>query len=232
VSSPEVLRFPDLGAASQALAGRMALALRRAVADHGRCVVALAGGGTPRLAYELLAATPGLPWESVHLFLGDERCLPPGDPRSNRALVEASLLAQPGTARAAFHPLPAGTPQAAAAAYAAELEAALDGRALDLVLLGLGGDGHTASLFPGSPLLDEAGRLVAATSGPAGDPPVPRVTLTLPALGAAREVLFLAAGAAKLEIAREILENPGAAGRYPAARVRPAGTLAWFLAGA
>lgn len=232
MNAPEVLRFPDLGAASQALAGRMALGLRRAVADHGRCVMALAGGGTPRLAYELLGALPGLPWESAHLFLGDERCLPAGDPRSNRALVEATLLAQPGTARATFHPLPAGEPAAAAAAYAAELDAARDGRPLDLVLLGLGGDGHTASLFPGSPLLDEAKRLVAATPGPAGDPPVPRVTLTLPALDAAREVLFLAAGAAKLEIARRILDrDPAAAQRYPAARVRPAGALAWFLAG-
>lgn len=231
VTAPEVARFPDLGAASQALAGRMALALRRAVADRGRCVMALAGGGTPRLAYALLGATPGLPWESAHLFLGDERCLPAGDPRLNRVLVETALLVHPGMVRATFHPLPAGEPRAAAAAYAAELEAALDGRPLDLVLLGLGGDGHTASLFPGSPLLEEGTRLVAATPGPAGDPPAPRVTLTLPALNAAREVLFLAAGAAKLAVAQEILADPGrAAGTYPAARVRPAGTLAWFLA--
>lgn len=232
MKAPEILRFPDLEAASAALAGRMADSLRRAAAARGRCVLALAGGSTPRRTYELLAVAPDLPWEAAHLFLGDERCLPPGDPRSNRALLAASLLAGAGPARAAFHPLPAGEPAAAAAAYAAELRAALGGEPLDLVLLGLGGDGHTASLFPGSPLLEERTRLAAATPGPAGDPPVVRVSLTLPALDAAREVLFLAAGPAKGEIARQILANPEAAAqRYPAARVRPAGTLAWFLAG-
>lgn len=230
MSAPEVLRFPDLESASRALAGRMAASLRRAVAGRGRCVLALAGGGTPRRAYELLAAMPGLPWEAVHLFLGDERCLPAGHPQRNQALLEASLLASAGPARAAFHPLPGGEPQAAAAAYDRELRAVLGGASLDLALLGLGGDGHTASLFPGSPLLAERERLAAATPGPAGDPPAPRVTLTLPALNAAQEVLFLASGAAKLDIAQEILMSPTAGTRYPAALVQPAGALAWYLA--
>jgi 6-phosphogluconolactonase len=232
VSAREIFRFPDLEAASQALADRVADGLRRAVAARGCCVLALAGGATPRRAYQILAALPDLPWEASHLFLGDERCLPAGDPRSNRALLEATRLAGAGPARAVFHPLPGGEPADAAAAYEAELRGELGGDPLDLVLLGLGGDGHTASLFPGSPLLEEKARLAAATPGPAGDPPVPRVSLTLPALNAAREVLFLAAGAAKLDLAAHILDDPSTAGqRYPAARVRPAGTLAWFLAG-
>ncbi|MEW5772625.1 MAG: 6-phosphogluconolactonase [Thermodesulfobacteriota bacterium] len=232
MSAAEVLRFPDLEAASLALAGRTADAVRRAVAGRGRCVLALAGGSTPRRAYEILAAMPGLPWEAVHLFLGDERCLSAGDPRSNRALVETALLVQAGPGRAAFHPLPEGAPEAAAAAYDAELRTVLGGGPLDLAILGLGGDGHTASLFPGSPLLEERDRLVAATPRPAGNPPVFRASLTLPALNAAREVLFLAAGAAKGEIVRRILDDPEAAAlRYPAALVRPAGTLAWLLAG-
>jgi 6-phosphogluconolactonase len=232
VSVIEVLRFPDLESASRELADRVAGSLRRAVAERGRCVLALAGGGTPRRAYEFLAALPDLPWEAVRLFLGDDRCLPPGDGRSNRALLEATLLAKPGPARAAFHPLPGGEPAAAAAAYEDELRAALAGNPLDIAILGLGGDGHTASLFPDSPLLAERQRLVAATPGPAGDPPAPRVSLTLAALNAAREVLFLAAGAAKLQIVRQILDDPESAGtRYPAALVRPDGPLAWFLAG-
>jgi len=233
MNAPEVFRFPDLEAASAALAGRVAGCLRRAVAERGRCVLALAGGGTPRRTYELLAAWPDLPWEAAHLFPGDERFLPPGDPRRNQALLEATLLAGAGPARAAFHALPAGEPAAAAATWESGLRAVLGAEPLDLVLLGLGQDGHTASLFPGSPLLEERERLAAATPGPAGNPPAVRATLTLPALNAAREVLFLAAGADKLAVAEAILADAGAAAqRYPAARVRPAGRLAWFLAGA
>lgn len=233
MSAPEVLRFPDLESASRAAAGRVARALRQAVAERGRCVLALAGGATPRRTYELLAQEPDLPWNAAHLFLGDERCVPPGDGRSNWSLLAATLLAGPGPARARLHPMPlgAGEPAAVAAACEAELRAALGGEPLDLVLLGLGADGHTASLFPGSPLLAEPERLVAATPGPAGDPPLPRVSLTLPALNAAREVLFLAAGAAKARIAEAIWDDPrAAAGHWPAARVRPKGRLAWLLA--
>ena len=164
--------------------------------------IALAGGSTPRRAYELASALEP-DWASAHAWLGDERCVPPGDERSNLRLVRESLLdrlERPPTVHPVRTELP---PEEAAAAYDAELE----GVTLDLALLGLGPDGHTASLFPSAPSLDERERRAVAAE-PGRDPRVPRVTMTIPVLEAAPLVLFLVTGADKAEAARRAFADP------------------------
>jgi 6-phosphogluconolactonase len=172
-----------------------------AVASRGGHI-ALAGGSTPRRAYEL-AASLEPDWSRVSAWFGDERCVPLDDERSNHRLVVESLLshlAQPPALRAVPTELP---PAEAAASYAE----ALEGVVLDVALLGLGPDGHTASLFPGAPSLDEA--VARALAVPAGmEPWVDRVTMTIPTLSDAREVVFLAVGADKADAARRAFGEP------------------------
>ncbi len=178
--------------AEEAAAVAADLLVRAAAAGSS---LALAGGSTPRRAYELAAAA--LPdWEGAEIWLGDERCVPEHDPRSNLGLIRESLLDRLDRSPR-VHPVPTGLPpEAAAHAY----DRALRGVQLELVLLGLGPDGHTASLFPRSPALEERERLAVAAE-PALEPWVERVTLTIPALEAARHVLFLAVGDDKAEAA-------------------------------
>lgn len=158
---------------------------------------ALAGGSTPRLAYQI--ATELQPdWSSARLWWGDERCVPPWDERSNYRLAREALLDRLGRLPRAVHRIRGElVPEEAAAEYERELE----GVRLDLVLLGIGPDGHTASLFPGAPALEERERLVVAAE-PGLEPMVPRVTLTIPALAAASSVVFLVAGKEKTEAAK------------------------------
>lgn len=201
----------------------------RARAGEGMFAVSLAGGTTPRRLYELLAAPPrrdAFPWARAHWFWGDERFTPHDDPRSNYRMAWDALLSRAPVPRANIHPIPTEgvSPDAAARAYERELMAfygadRLDpDRALfDATLLGLGADGHTASLFPGGPALDERTRWVAAVEGAAAET---RVTLTFPALASSRAVAFLVAGPEKREaLARLRAGDP----RLPAARVRPHG---------
>jgi 6-phosphogluconolactonase len=156
----------------------------------------LAGGSTPRPAYELATARHA-DWGGAEIWLGDERCVPPTDPRSNERLVRESLVDRV-TDPPLVHPVQTGlSPAEAAAAYDAELR----GRPLDLILLGIGPDGHTASLFPNAPSLDERERLVVAAD-PGFEPFVERVTLTIPALESGSHVVFLVAGAEKADAAR------------------------------
>ena len=164
--------------------------------------VALAGGSTPRRAYAL-AGSLEPDWSRVSAWFGDERCVPLDDERSNHRLVRESLvehLQQPPFLRAVQTEL---APKNAAASYSQ----ALEGIVLDLAFLGLGADGHTASLFPGAPSLDEHGACAVAV--PAGLPPwVERVTMTIPMLSAAREIVFLAVGPDKAEAARRAFGEP------------------------
>ncbi len=178
-------------------------------------VVALAGGSTPRHAYEL-AASLEPDWSRVDVWLGDERCVPPDDDRSNLRLVREALvdrLERPPS----LHPV---RTELAPPDAADDYSTALRSSTLDLALLGLGPDGHTASLFPGSPALEE--REALAVSAPAGLAPwVDRVTMTLPMLSAARAVVFLVVGADKAEAARRaFVEEPSTA--TPASLVRSA----------
>ena len=195
-------------------AARRTAELLAAVARRGGHL-ALSGGSTPRRAYEL-AAELEPDWRAVDAWLGDERCVPADDARSNVRLVRESLVA--GAARPpALHPVETTLPpQRAAAAYDARLE----GVELDLALQGLGQDGHTASLFPNEPSLEEtAARAVAAPSQL--EPWVDRVTMTVPMLCSAREVVFLVVGASKAEAARRAFAEPPSRAT-PASLVRSA----------
>ncbi len=205
----ELVVVPDAESAAAAAA-----ALLAAVAGVDGTLV-LAGGSTPRRAYEL-AAELQPDWGGAAVWLGDERCVPIGDPRSNQRLVREALvdrLVGPPT----VHGVATGRPPAeAAAAYDTDLR----GELLDLALLGLGPDGHTASLFPDAPSLAELDRLVVAAE-PGLEPFVERVTFTIPALAAAAHVVFLAVGADKAEAARRAFaEAPSRA--TPASLVRSA----------
>lgn len=174
-------------------AGAVAQELARAAREGGH--VALSGGASPRPAYERAAALAP-DWAGVTLWWADERCVPPADSRSNYRLVRETLLdglSRPPVTHRVHGELPS---EEAAAAYDEEIR----GVRLDVALLGIGPDGHTASLFPGSPALDERERAAVAAE-PGLEPLVPRVTLTIPALSAARLVLFLVVGEEKADAA-------------------------------
>jgi 6-phosphogluconolactonase len=165
----------------------------------------LSGGSTPRRAYELAAADPGA-WNGANLWFGDERCVPPDDERSNFRMFKEALLDRIGehAAGAVVHRIQGELgPDPAADAYERELRAAGPPH-LGLVLLGIGPDGHTASLFPDQPALRERSRLVVGVPEAGLEPFVPRVTLTLPAIAAAQRIVFLVAGESKAEIVARV----------------------------
>ena len=197
--------LPDGRAAAQAASAHLAGCVRRVAASGGRCALALAGGSTPRAAYQLLAAE-ALPWDRVHVFWTDERAVPPGHPDSNFRMVRDALLTRAPIPDAGVHRV-AGElpPRAAAAEYQRELERFFDAAPprFDLVLLGLGADAHTASLFPFDPLLFERTASVGV-SRPRLERG-PRVSLTLPAINAAAEVVFLVTGSSKASAVRQVL---------------------------
>jgi len=217
---------------ADALARRAAdLVLAAAQTKDGPFSVALSGGSTPKRLYQLLATLP-FPWARTHWFWGDERFVPPDDPASNCRMTREALLSHVPVPADQIHPVPTVglPPDDAAAQYEATLRAfhgagqlAPDRPLFDIVLLGLGTDGHTASLFPGKPMLDERRRWVGATDDPQG---APRLTLTYPALESSRETFFLVAGADKKDRLREVLAGDR---RLPAARLQPHGGLR-FLA--
>jgi 6-phosphogluconolactonase len=204
-----------------------------AVAARGRFSVALSGGATPRRTYELLAAPPladQAPWDRVHVFWGDERCVPESDPRSNAHLARAAWLDQVPIPANQIHPMHcAADPAAGARRYEAQLREFFAGQPpiLDLVFLGLGDNGHTASLFPGLPVLKEAERWAAAVYVAEQD--LYRVTLTAPLINQAALVAFLVAGPAKAGVLREVLHGPRDPARLPAQLIQPhPGELLWL----
>ena len=234
--------YATADALADAAAAVVAGALREAVARRGEARVVLAGGSTPRALYARLAEGVGgaVPWERVVVLFGDERCVPPEDAASNHRMAHETLLGRvpvtPGRVHRVHGELLA---EDAAAGYERTLRAALgaagdDGRRgpagdplLDVVLLGAGADGHTASLFPGDPALDERERWALPVVAPEyADPPRERVTLTLPLLEDARLVLFLVAGAAKRDAVRAAL---GPDATVPAGRVRAVGRTLWMV---
>jgi 6-phosphogluconolactonase len=223
------------------LAGAAAAAAREivgvagdAVARRGRLVVALAGGETPRPLYGLLAGEyrDAMPWDRTDVCFGDERCVPPDDPASNYGMVRSTLLDHVPVAANRVHRI-AGEMAADAAArdYDARMRQLFrdDGSAptFDVALLGVGADGHTASLFLGDAALDERERWAAPALAPPGAKVRERVTLTLPVLNRARAVIFLCAGVEKREVVSRILS--GAAPELPAARVRGAEHTFWLV---
>lgn len=205
--------------------------LGAALRERGRARLVLAGGSTPRALYRELAAEPlrsRLDWTRVECFFGDERCVPPEDERSNYRMARESLLLPLGLEEARVHRM-RGELGALAGAhdYERQLDASFGAQParFDLVLLGLGADGHTASLFPGDAALAERELRVAPARAPVE--PRQRITLTLPVLCAARALLFLVSGADKAAALARVLSEEGR-DPLPAASVRPArGELRW-----
>jgi 6-phosphogluconolactonase len=230
---PDLRVFPDVGELSLKAAEAAVRTIDDAVRVSGKCSFVLSGGSTPRTLYRLLASRfrDQIPWAHVHLFWGDERYVPPGDARSNYRMARETLLDHVPCPAANVHAMPThfATPDAAARDYEATLRSyfASDWPRFDLVLLGLGPEGHTASLFPGSPALEERSRWVLAVTAPA-EPPS-RLTLTLPALTGAASTYFLVTGSDKTQALRQVLTGTADPNTYPAAGIRPAqGTLIWW----
>lgn len=230
----EIVIRPDTATLAQEAARRFAAAAEKTVAARGRFTVALSGGATPVALYRLLAGEPyrtHLPWTEIHLFWADERCVPPEDPNSNYRLLAETLLASAPVPPQNIHRIRGEwEPERAANDYEQRLRAFFgDGSPrLDLVLLGLGTDGHTASLFPEAATLTETTRLALPVGAAYKDRPAWRVTLTLPLLNAARGILFLVSGADKARIVHKVLEDMDA--RLPAQYIRPTeGEVTWLL---
>ncbi len=223
--------------------------VRSAVRERGSCDLVLAGGHTPRGPYARLASAPeagSVPWENVRLFWGDERFVPPDHPASNYRMARETLLEEVHPPARNVFPMPTEAPDAEEAArrYERTLRGLFPDSAFpvfDLVLLGLGADGHTASLFPGGPECEERFRWCVASLAPPkagrdppGSAPRERITLTLPVLNAARCVAFLVSGEDKRGALRALRESgaaggpQAAAGALPAQRIHPAGELFCF----
>ena len=226
--------FDDAEALSRGAAEFFVQVAREAVASRGRFIVALSGGGTPRRTYELLARPPlrdQVDWTRTHIFWGDERGVAPDDPRSNARLAREALINYVPIPVAQVHPMDCGPdPAEGARRYEDRLRhffAAARPR-FDLILLGLGENGHTASLFPGLPGLTEPDRWVAAVYEAEQD--LHRLTLTPALINEAREVVFLVAGAAKAAVVREVIQGPLEPLRLPAQLIQPEpGRLHWLL---
>lgn len=229
----EIIRVPDAAAVAQAAAERL---IARLEANSERLAVCLTGGSSPERLYRLLASEPyrnRIPWRRVHWFMGDERFVPPEDFRSNMAMARRLFLdtcAPPEN----VHPIPvqAGTTRDAARRYEIALQTFYGSGRLDparplfdLVLMGLGPDGHTASLFPNDAVLDEDTRWVVGVAHANVAPLVPRVTLTLTTLASCREMLFEVSGADKRAILARVLNDED----LPAARARSLGNTIWLV---
>lgn len=230
VMHPAVTVFPNGAALAEAAAERFLTLAAEAIAERGRFTVALSGGSTPKVLYTLLADRfPGkLDWSKVHLFWGDERYVPLDDPLSCYKMAEETGILGLG---APAHPYPVHLPhEEAAAAYAAELIEFFGSEpTFDLVLLGMGPDGHCASLFPGTAAPAERTKLVLALVQHNKEVPL-RLTLTLPVIAAARQTLFLVTGADKRSVLHDVVERPEAvADQYPAALVNQASHAQWFV---
>ncbi len=204
-------------------------ALAESLAEQNQFALALAGGSTPRRLYERLA-NEDLPWEQIHLFWGDERVVSHNHPKSNVRMVRETLLDHISIPAANVHPMPTDGPSAAAAAaYEDTLQHAFADRShtFDLVLLGMGEDGHTASLFPEHDPLPTDPNWVRAVSAPPRHDIVQRLTCTLPVLNDARRVYVLVSGASKRETVHAVLNEGDEA--LPAARVQARERLVWLL---
>ena len=230
--------LPDAETLAVRAADLFALAAQEAAAARGRFAVALSGGETPRALYRLLARQQfgqKIPWRRVHLYWGDERCVPPDDPASNYGMARDAFIKHVALAEANVHPMHGEEASAEAArAYDTELRklAALERPrsevpVFDLILLGLGADGHTASLFPHAAALTELERWCVATEAPDG---AARLTITPSVINAARRVWFLVGGSGKAGMVAEVLEGLRAPRAVPAQTVEPVtGELLWLL---
>jgi len=229
----EIQVYRDSAAVAQALADLFVATGRMAMADRGVFTVVLSGGRTPRAAYELLGGDPlrtELSWSDVFIYFGDERCVPPIDEQSNYRMASKAFLDSVGIPPANVNRIRGEIdPGQAANEYASVLRAALgNAPQLDLVLLGLGSDGHTASLFPGTPPESDDGSLVRAVY--ADSQAMWRVTVTPEIINRARTVVFAVEGVDKAQILAEVYEGPVDTTKYPAQVVAPkSGRLIWLV---
>ena len=236
--APAIHTFTDAQELTRAAAGLFLEVGKQAIAERNRFLVALSGGSTPKALYSILANdkyAQQLDWSKVHFLFGDERSVPPTHADSNFAMANAILFSPLHIPSAQIHRMRGeDPPETAAAQYETTLRhltTAVPGQwpRLDLVLLGMGDDGHTASLFPDTASLTEQTRWVIPSTSPQGTRA--RVTLTLGVINHASVVLFLVAGRNKAAVVRRVLEQrPGDPGPYPAALIRPeTGRLLWYL---
>jgi 6-phosphogluconolactonase len=231
---PEVIIVADAQALAETAARRL---LARVTQTKARAAVCLTGGSSPEGLYHLLAQEPcrsALPWDRVHWFMGDDRFVPADDGLSNMGMARRAFLDRVDVNPANIHPIATGaaSPEAAAELYEAELKRFYGADRLqasrplfDLVLMGLGDDGHTASLFPRAPALRENARWAVGVATAGLAPFVPRVTLTFPVLESTREMLFLVDGRDK----RDVLARVLAGDDLPAAQARSDGVLVWLV---
>lgn len=222
----------DPQALARMAAEHLVQSAEEAFALQGRFSLALAGGSTPRALYTLLADAPfkdRIDWSRVHIFFGDERCVPPDHPDSNYRMASESLLSKVPIPAEQVHRMRGEiAPEAAAAEYDARLRSFFRTIRPDLILLGLGDDSHTASLFPHTPALAPTDRL--CVSNWVEKLKTHRITLTAPFINSAREVMFLVAGKSKAPAVKNVLEGMPDPNRLPAQMIDPAdGRLLWFM---
>jgi 6-phosphogluconolactonase len=231
----EIKVFSNLDELSATAANAISILSRQAIAERGRFTIALSGGKTPRSLYEILAKeySIAIDWSRVHLFWSDERNVPHSDQESNFRLVKESLLDPTDIPLENVHAAPilmSDTAEVVAARYSAVLQESFGQQIpeFDLILLGLGKDGHTASLFPGMTEDAMTKGFVIATQSPVA--PIERISMTLFVINNARNVFFLVSGEEKKQILKSVLADEGnAETKYPAARVHPRGQLVWFV---
>jgi 6-phosphogluconolactonase len=232
----DITIYPDVDTLSRSAAEYIVRVAKESIADHGHFTIALSGGSTPKKLYGLLATEPyrsQIDWSLVEVFWSDERNVPADDPESNYRMAYEVMLSKLPISAQQIHRVPADQPDrdAASLAYTQEMQRVFgvtDTPRFDLIQLGMGPEGHTASLFPHQASLEERERLVMPVSVP--KPPPPRLTFTPPLLNAARHILFLVTGAEKDEAVQAVLEGEYQPEEYPAQIVRPTqGEVTWML---
>lgn len=234
---PEIIRLTDPDTVAEEAARRWAQIAQQAVEEHGTFSIALAGGSTPKRLYQLLATDEWqarLPWGNTHVFFGDERRVPPSHEESNYRMAREALLDHVPIPAEQVNPMDGtGLIKGAMRDYESKLRRYFDhGRRefprFDLVLLGMGSDGHTASIFPGTRAVSDLTNTVLVY--PVPQLHVDRMTLTLPVINNARNIIFMVVGDSKAETLAAVLEGPANTSTYPSQAVRPNdGTLVWLL---
>lgn len=228
--------YPDTDSLSHEAAQYIVRVAQESIVTHGRFTLALSGGNTPKKLYGLLGEEPyasQIDWNLVEIFWSDERCVPPDSPDSNYRMAQEVLLSKVPIPASQIHRVPAEEADRAAASlkYAQEMQRVFGTSrvpSFDLIQLGMGPEGHTASLFPHQPSLHEQQRLVMPVTVP--KPPPPRLTFTPPLLNAATRVLFLVTGADKVDAVQAVLEGDHQPDEYPAQIVQPPrGDVTWML---
>jgi 6-phosphogluconolactonase len=201
------------------------------VNERGVCTIALAGGSTPKPLYEAIA-TQDMPWDKIHVFWGDERYVPPSHPDSNEGMARSAWLNKVPIPADNIHPMPTQEAEPVLAAQKHEIQiqeffkiGAGTFPAFDIILLGMGDDGHTASLFPHTPALNVSDRLITVGSKDGQ----PRLTFTVPLINHARNVFFIVAGASKQPALAQVFADQGDASTYPSRLIQPVGELYWLL---